>query len=286
MSNLIYAEFSRLFHSFIFRLALLFSAGFSVFVVLTRFVDIQKNATVYAALDPSYSNVDGLLFAGGLYIVFAASVFLGIFVGTEYSDGTLRNKILIGHSRFSVYLSKLIVCTLADILLHLVYLALTLILGWLLLHGTAIPTEEILKFSVLGILTFAALSALLLMISMLIPSKAAGSITGLILTVAMFFTMLVVNDILRAPEYYEGYTYENTDTGETITVESRKNTNYPTGLMRKVYECINDVLPVSQLYQICTQDDSHAKQMAGYDLVLFLATTGIGIFAFERKDLK
>ena len=204
MSNLIYAEFSRLFHSFIFRLALLFSAGFSVFVVLMRFVDVQKNAAIYATLDPSYSNVDGLLFVGGLYIVFAASVFLGIFVGTDYSDGTLRNKILIGHSRFSIYLSKLVVCTIADILLHLVYLMLTLILGWLFLHGITIPATELLKFSVLGILAFAAFSALLLMISMLIPSKAAGSITGLILTVAMFFTMLVVNDILRAPEYYEG----------------------------------------------------------------------------------
>ena len=94
MNNLICAEFSRLFKSFIFRLAALFSFGFAVFAIFMRYMDVINYPSEYAQLPVSYSNADGLIFAGGFYLVFAFTVFVSLFVGTEYSDGTMRNKLI------------------------------------------------------------------------------------------------------------------------------------------------------------------------------------------------
>ena len=71
MNNLICAEFSRLFKSFIFRLAALFSFGFAVFAIFMRYMDVINYPSEYAQLPVSYSNADGLIFAGGFYLVFA-----------------------------------------------------------------------------------------------------------------------------------------------------------------------------------------------------------------------
>ena len=54
--------------------------------------------------------LDNLFFASLPYYAVACAVFVSLFVGTEYADGTLRNKIIVGHARWEVYLSTYLVC--------------------------------------------------------------------------------------------------------------------------------------------------------------------------------
>lgn len=69
MRKLLSAEFSRLLHSLVFRLCLLFSAGLAVFSTTMRWLDIRENAELYAKLSVDYRNADGLVFIGGLYLI-------------------------------------------------------------------------------------------------------------------------------------------------------------------------------------------------------------------------
>lgn len=121
---------------------------------------------------------------------------------------------------------------------------------------------------------------------MLIQSKAASSVTILILSIILLFATLTVQQKLDAPEYYEAYSYINEETGEVIEQEREKNPNYLTGTKRQVYSFLNDFLPSSQLYQVAMHESDHAGQMAGYAGLLLLVSTGTGIIAFRRKDLK
>lgn len=111
-------------------------------MVLMRWADVRKNADEYAQLSVEYSNTDALIFVGGLYLIFAAAVVVGLFVGTEYSDGTIRNKLSAGHARRDIYLSKLIVCAAADVVIYVVYILVVLGLGQILLGGTDISCER------------------------------------------------------------------------------------------------------------------------------------------------
>lgn len=286
MSNLLSAEFTRLWKSFIFRLGLLVSAGLGVILVLTRWWDVKMHADIYAEYGIECSNADGLLFSGGMYLIFAVAVVVGIFVGTEYSDGTIRNKLTAGHTRGKIYLSKLIVCAVASVMMHVLYILVVLLLGNLLIGGTTLKMTEILGFTAVSTMAMIAMTALLLTFSMSIQSKAAGSVVCLLTTMLLLFATMTVFQKLEAPEYYEGYFYTDEETGELVEVEREKNLSYLTGTKRKVYKFLNDFLPVSQLYQVCMNETPHQGMLVCYDCMLVLVTTGAGMLIFQKKNLK
>ncbi len=286
MNKLLSAEFVRLFKSLIFKLGAVVSAGFGIFAVLVRWLDIKKNAEIYAQLSIEYSNADGLIFAGGIYIEFVIAVFIGIFVGTEYSDGTIRNKLTVGHTRGSIYLSKLIVCAAADIMMHILYILVVLAMGKVFLDGTTMEAAQILRFAVVSTTAVLALTALLLLFSMSIQNKAAGAVVCLLSVLIMMFATMSIQQRLEAPEYYDGYSYVDEETGKAITVEKEKNPNFLTGMKRDVYEFLNNVIPFSQLYQIAMNNDDNLGLIAVYDCAIIVITTGAGAAVFRRKNLK
>lgn len=286
MNKLLSAELVRVFKCFVFRLCLIFSAGLGAFAIVMRWIDIRKNADVYAQLSVEYSNADGLIFVGGLYLIFAVAAFIGIFVGTEYGDGTIRNKLTVGHTRSDIYLSKLIVCAVSNVIIHVLYILVVLGLGELLLGGTTFTAKELLCFTLAGILAMLALTALLLLVSMSIQSKAAGSVVCLLITIIMLFASLTIYQKLKAPEYYDAYSYVDENTGKAIEVEKQKNTQYLSGTKRDIYEFLNDFLPVSQLYQILVNDSNDFGLTVMYDGILILITTSAGILIFKKKNLK
>lgn len=286
MNKLLSAEFVRLFKSLIFKLSAVVSAGFGIFAVLVRWLDIKKNAEIYAQLSIEYSNADGLIFAGEMYIEFVIAVFISIFVGTEYSDGTIRNKLTVGHTRGSIYISKLIVCAAADIMMHILYILVVLAMGNVFLDGTTMEAAQIMRFTVVSTTAVLALTALLLLFSMSIQNKAAGAVVCLLSVLIMMFATMSIQQRLEAPEYYDGYSYVDEETGKMITVEKEKNPKFLTGMKRDVYEFLNNVIPFSQLYQIAMNNDDNLGLIAVYDCAIIVITTGVGVAVFRRKNLK
>lgn len=289
MNNLVCAEFSRLFKSFIFRLGALFSFGFAVFAIFMRYMDVVNYPSEYTQLPVSYSNADGLIFAGGFYLVFALAVFVILFVGTEYSDGTMRNKLIAGHLRFRIYLSKLIVCAAANVLFHLLYIITALLLGFLLIHGVTYSSGILLKYILLGVCVTLAFSAVLVCLSMCIPNKAVSAVTGLLLTIILLGSALTISMRLSAPEYTEAFAYTDEASGKLIKVDRERNDQYLTGTKRKIYTFLYDFLPTCQFYQIVQVSDTPIENygiLIAYDGLLLFLSTGPGILIFGKKDLK
>ena len=101
MSKLLTAGFSRVFKKKTFYICLIIMAVNGVLNALSIYSD---KALGYN------STLDSIFFEYVPFIPILMSVFCALFIGTEYSDGTMRNKIVSGHKRSTIYLSNFIIC--------------------------------------------------------------------------------------------------------------------------------------------------------------------------------
>ncbi|MDE6538754.1 MAG: ABC transporter permease [Ruminococcus sp.] len=281
MNKLISANFARLFKNGAFILYMIFSGGLSLVMIFMRYADYHKHMEYYNNIDPTYHTVDSIAFIGLLYLLFAVPVFVGNFVCTEYSDGTIRNKLIVGHKRIDIYLANLIVCTAGTLMGILLHLLINFTLGIALCGIEELTVSKILKLTLFSLIAFVSLTAIMVMISMLVKSKAGASVTTLILTFIMFFASISLNNTLTAPEYYE-----NSFNPITMETETIKNPDYLEGTKRKVYQTIYDVMPSSHTYELAMTSTENVGKFAGYDGIILVVTTALGIILFRKKDLK
>lgn len=285
MNKLLSAEFIRLFKSMIFKLCLFVSGIMGAGFTILKWMDVKRNAELYASLSEEYSSADSMIFVGVMVVIFLMAMFVGLFAGTEYSDGTIRNKLIVGHKRGSIYLSKLVVCITADV----IFLAVCIFASWglgSLLLGVVMGYGEIFTKLLMLCVVVIAMTALLLLCTMSIQSKSVGSVVCLMLMLVMMFTAAYAQQRLDAPEYYEGYAFEDDEPGELIEVPPTKNPSYPEGFERDIYEFIYDFVPCGQILQIGYTNTGNANLMMLYDMIILIGSTSAGIIIFKRKNLK
>ena len=280
MSKLLRADFVRLFKSRIFLLGVLFMAGLAGLIVYTTWNDMQE-ITGY------YRSADDVLFVGGVYVGIVIAIVTGIFIGTDYSDGTIRNKHIIGHSRMAMYLSNLIVCSTASVIMHLAFIAVIAGSSAMGIIGRS-KGETITLLIVISVFSVLAISAILLLITMLISKKSAGVVTAMVFSLFMMFAASTIDYRLSAKEYIEPYHFTvmtEDGTEKEIKQPSMKNPKYLKGTKRKVFQFFHNTLPVDQIMQICQTETCNVNFVLS-SLAVILITTGAGILIFCKKDLK
>ena len=278
MSKLLRADFSRLFKNKIFWLGVLFMAGFAAFLLFTNWDYIHRNPDFLLSSDD-------FVFAGANYAGIVIAIVIGIFVGTDYSNGTIRNKIIIGHSKTAVYLSNLIVCSTAAVIMHLAFIAVIIGCSALGIIGEIVTPAGTMAWVILT--SVFAISAMMLFISMIIPKKSAGVVTAMVLSIFMIVIANSVDYRLSAPEYIMPYhvSFMSDDgTEQEVEQPTVENPKYLAGIKREVCQFFHDTLPADQIMQI-----NNAACRADFiprSCAVIAVTTGAGILIFRKKDLK
>lgn len=294
MIKLLKGDFIRLFKSKIFWLGVIFMAGLAGVACWTKWRDSQDF--------PDYYNPpDGLLFVGAAYIGIVIAVVLGIFIGTDYSHGTIRNKHVVGHSRVAMYFSNLIISVTASLIMHITYIAVIVFASAVgITRSFEMSAGNIAALFFTSIFTVTALTSIFVLVCTLVTSRSIGVVSAIILSLALIITANTIYYRLLEEEYTRPYAFTiMTDSGEEIEIEqpSVKNPKYLTGTKRKVFEFFNDLLPVNQIMQF--SDGASGKQLGEdgempdhtawfplYSISLIAVTTAAGILIFRRKDLK
>ena len=214
-----------------------------------------------------------------------AAVLTALFVGGEYSDGTMRNKLIAGHRRSSIYLTNLITCTAAGILLCVAHIVPHAVLGLLTCRFEA-AAGVVFCYIGLSFALTAAFAALFTMIAMLCRSKSHTTAACILLSVLLLLWGVQITSALNEPEVFPAYTYVDTATGTATEQPAMRNPNYLSGTKRQVYVFLRNFTPGGQALQIAGMSADTPGRLALYDGVILLAATGCGLAVFRRRNLK
>lgn len=277
MSKLLAANFARLKKDKPFWICIIYMAAFAAFIKLSNYFNMKE----YGYVIP----LDSAMFTYCMFIGILLAVFISLFAGTEYSDGTIRNKLIVGHTRTAIYLSNLLICGFAGLMMCLSFIAASLIVGIPLLGFFESEVRVFLILAALSFLMSLAFTSLIMLVSMLKQSRAVAAVINILGVLILLFAAAYIQARLEEPEYYDAYAYES-QSGEFVQTDKEPNPNYLKGTKREVYEFFLDFLPSGQTIQL-SQWSAHSPVLfAVSSVVIYLAATGIGVLAFNRKDIK
>lgn len=270
MSKLLRANFTRLLKNGAFWTGI-------AFMVLYGFLICITNKATERVTD-----VSQLLFSSFYYSCVVFAFFCCLFTGTEYSDGTIRNKLIVGHSRTGVYFTNYVTNAIAGVLMVISGMAAVLAVGISMYGFNEWP--EITSMLLLdGFLLVLSATAVYTMLAMLIQNKAICVTACLLGTFVLLFLSSYLIIRLSAPEFENIYSMVD---GEIVVVDTMKNLHYLPESWRGIYQFAADFLPTSQGIQISEMSAANPWRMAIYSGVLMAVSNLAGIFFFRRKDLK
>ena len=128
------------------------------------------------------------------------SAFVALFIGAEYSNATIFNKIIFGHSRTAVYLTYLLTCLFGTAMFHLTATGVTTLIGWIALGKPTFTFGVFISGYLLSLPALFASTALHLAITIIVQNRAvAVGVSATLSTIMLFFSMY----------FCDGMHYEN-----------------------------------------------------------------------------
>lgn len=273
MAKLLRANFARMWKSVSFWVCMASTIGVTVTNYLLDYFLLTDR--------PSEVILDSYLFQCS-NILFLSAIFVSLFLGTDYSCGAVRNKMIVGRSRMEIYFSNLITAVCGSLLM---------ILGnWVTIFLLSLPTGGVVKtpadqFLLYAVVIFAAviaMTSIYVRLAMSITSKSTVSSLSIVLSVVMLIAAGMLMDALNQNEYIFSFEFIN---GESVPVEE-KNPYYLEGIKRDIVAVIYDILPSGQIIQIEMNQPHEPQMMPLYSVGVTAVITAWGAAAFRKKDIK
>lgn len=274
MIKLLNAGFTRLRKNKIFWLLTIFSVSLALFMIYTRYSDMKNYGDIIEVeqLMLNYSTIIGIVIA----------IFTSLFLGVEYSDGAIRNKISIGHKRINIYLSNLIIVTITSLFSYILFIVAVSIIGIPLFGKITISITKLLMLLGCIFVTVIAYSSIFTFIASVISNKTITAIVSIMLAFCLMIFALTSLNILSAEEYIQSGTFVD---GE-MQFQKEKNPKYPSEDERKVHQTLIDINPAGQMFQLAGRTAPNLKVLPIYSLGIIAIFTSAGLMLFKKKELK
>ncbi|MEG0504279.1 MAG: ABC transporter permease subunit [Raoultibacter sp.] len=254
---------------------MIFMAGFGLFSVGMRY----RNAPA--------APIDQIFFFQAVIIGLVSPLFCGLLLGTEYSDGTMRNKLIVGQKREKIYLSSFIVCTCSAVMMVASNYTAVALVGIPLLGGIEVPIASFLSMTFTSLMLTVAFCALLTAIGTNIQNKSSSLITNILSVSLLFVVAILINSALNEPEYLIDYMrIISVDPIDGAELATEPNPAYITGVTRSIYQFYLDALPTGQAIQLSQMSAPNGLQLPFYSCIVSIVSTIAGLWIYRKKDLK
>ena len=288
MYKLLNASFSRLRKNKIFLGLVILTIIIAAFMLISEYLDKVKYSSVFGIS----SNTTDILLTNFINIIgFFIAIFTSLFVGAEYSDGTIRNKIVAGHSRKNIYLSNLIVSIVVGLILEFIYLIIISIVAIPLLGSIQMTFSQFAFILLDMIMIIIVYSSIFNFIALICSNITISTVSSLLLILIMFVIDMLLSPTANSTEYIQKNIVM--DEQGNITYEIVKNEDYPGKIIQTTCKTIINFNPVSQAIEISgnkinmnEEDFNNMKVYPLYSLGLIIIITAIGIYLFNIKELK
>ncbi|GCF94824.1 hypothetical protein NRIC_27150 [Enterococcus florum] len=248
MRKLLYANLQRLWLDSTFWLMVLAVIGLeSVFCI-----NLRRQGTL---------PMDLVLFVFLQCMGILIAILLSLYYGTDYQEGTIRNKLVVGHKRSSIYLANLLAGFIAVTVLFLIGVLVGGVLGAVMYEPLENDLLQIILVGVVGWLACLSFAAIFNLVGMLSNSKSVSAIVCILGAFGLLFTSLYIYQRLAQPGRL-------------------------TGTTRTLYEFLFEVNPNGQILQAMSYNIDSSIQMMLYSFGLIMVFSLVGLFFFKRKDLK
>jgi hypothetical protein len=237
MSRLIRVELKNIFSKFDIKSTLLI---FTIFGIVIGITNKANNSLTCEGI-----------FEWGLVLMLLISALGGLYISRDYTQNTIRNKIIVGHTRFSIYLSKQIAITSMYLVCSGLFMISTIVSNFIFI-GTENLNKEALWIGLLvSIFVAITFSSITTFIAMSIKKETGGLMPLLVMFIMMMFSAM-------GTEFIDG----------------------------KAIEIINDVVPTSQMMLLNLMNvDSHPIRHVLYSLLTSVMFFISGYAIFKKSDL-
>ena len=267
----------RLWKDKLFWIGMVFMFGLGIVIPISQYFDAKQYFFEH--------HFDETMMAFIFFIGFIAAVFCSNFIGTEYSDGTIRNKLIVGRRRTEIYLSSVMTTAAAAVCMMAAYFLSYSVLGLILLLPPKMGIGKLLLMILIGITSMIALISVFHMVSMLVTKRSAAIIICVVLFLVLWMIAFSVYNRLSAPEFIASYVIMS-DSGEPV-MQDMLNPKYLQPNERVWYQLVQDFLPTGQHVALTNPELMvHPVQMLVYSAVICILTTVLGIVFFQKKNLK
>lgn len=218
-------------------------------------------------------------------ISFLIAVFVSIFVGSDYDNGTIRNKIIVGHSRKNIYLSNLIVSIIVGLVLEIIYLIIISIVGIPLIGKIQMNILDFLYIILDMIFLIIVFSSIFNFISMICSNVTLSTVGSLLLILIMYVFCMSISGIAYSTKELK---IQDFDENGNLVTKYLEDENYPGDFKKNLCKTIINILPTGQAMELSEVniDINEIKIYPLYSLGVILIINILGIYMFNKKELK
>lgn len=260
MRKLLAADFAQLLRDKVFW------AAFAFMIVSTAILVVSTHNMI--ALDnyaPGTWTAETSMFCMLPSVGIVNAIWLHLFIGSDYDQGTIRNKFISGHTRRAIFFSHWLVACIGALVILLASLSLGVCLSWYFFRSFMLNATDLALAVTSCVLLTICYAAINVALAMNISRKASSVVCGMIVMIGMStFTSFL--EVELSSVLVSGWT--------------------PVTLKDHLILLLYDLLPSGQCSQINAMMFDHLARWPLYSLILIVLVTAAGYLLFRQKDIK